>query len=284
MNTVKIKTKSKIHDHQPISMESDSEREFESESQSQSESDVILGQTQADDDDDNDDDKDNDYEVTTNDNDCNSPATKPNQLESKYLWIVPWILAIHRLTFATGAGMTVKFFVIFFEEKLLFDPIPVCLIWFIMPLIVSIMALFTPKLAQKFGSVTFLITFKSISIVCLVIMGIYAQEINGYSQFEKYLISIVFMARNTFVRSVRPIEKGIVMDIVDEKNRGKWSSIESLNRGIWTFSAALGGYLIDKYGFQAVFFVTATVYSVGVLELIPLCFIVVTVRANVLEI
>ena len=44
------------------------------------------------------------------------------------------------------------------------------------------------------------------------------------------------------MRAALPLEKAIIFDIVDENNRGKW-----------TFSAALGGYLIDKYNFQVVF-------------------------------
>ena len=137
------------------------------------------------------------------------------------------------------------------------------------------MALYVPKLlvTKKISRINVIFILKISSICCLFIVALYANN-NSYSILEKLFVSIVFIARAALIRSATPLEKAIIMDIVDENNRGKWSSVESINRSIWTFSAALGGYLIDQYNFQVVFFITVGIYTFAVMELIPICFIV----------
>ena len=65
------------------------------------------------------------------------------------------------------------------------------------------------------------------------------------------------------------------MDVIPKKNRGKWNSLETLAWGFfWNFSAVIGGYLIGDGpvgNYQLNFFVTASVYIVGI---IPILFLI----------
>ena len=54
------------------------------------------------------------------------------------------------------------------------------------------------------------------------------------------------------------------------KNRGKWNSVESIQATLWTFSAALGGYLIGYVGYYHIYLITASIYAVTTMTLIPL--------------
>ena len=51
------------------------------------------------------------------------------------------------------------------------------------------------------------------------------------------------------------------MDYSGKENRGKWNSVESLRRSVWTFSAGVGGYMIHLWGFQSIYLITSAIYA-----------------------
>jgi hypothetical protein len=55
--------------------------------------------------------------------------------------------------------------------------------------------------------------------------------------------------------------------------RARWKSLDSISVFGWCGSAALGGYLADRYSYSATFLVTAAIQLVGTLVQIPLLFI-----------
>lgn len=64
-----------------------------------------------------------------------------------------------------------------------------------------------------------------------------------------------------------PIQRSILMDVVEKKNRGKWNAAESITAFTWTGSAALGGMLIKTHDYRFTFMITGFVYVVGTLIL-----------------
>ena len=52
-----------------------------------------------------------------------------------------------------------------------------------------------------------------------------------------------------------------------QERRGRWSSLDGVTMFGWSGSAMLGGYLLDLYGFQAVFVATAAMQFSGSLLL-----------------
>lgn len=64
-----------------------------------------------------------------------------------------------------------------------------------------------------------------------------------------------------------------MMDVVPKRERGKWNSLEGVSSFTWTGSAALGGYLVDRYSYHFTFRITAAIYVLGtalLLLLVPL--------------
>jgi hypothetical protein len=64
-----------------------------------------------------------------------------------------------------------------------------------------------------------------------------------------------------------------MMDVVPKRERGKWNSLEGVSSFTWTGSAALGGYLVDRYSYHFTFRITAGIYVLGtalLLLLVPL--------------
>jgi hypothetical protein len=65
-------------------------------------------------------------------------------------------------------------------------------------------------------------------------------------------------ARRTAVMNASaPLQKSILMDYAGKAQRPMWSSLEAMAAFGWSGSAALGGWLIQQYGFDVNFSITA---------------------------
>ena len=70
-----------------------------------------------------------------------------------------------------------------------------------------------------------------------------------------------------------PLVESILMDFVPKEERARWKSLESVAAFGWCGSAALGGWLADKYDYTYTFLITALLQTFGYLvfsSLIPL--------------
>lgn len=70
--------------------------------------------------------------------------------------------------------------------------------------------------------------------------------------------------------ATRPLVRSVLMDCVPRQHRGKVNAIDSIRTFSWSGSAAAGGWLIEKYGFQATFLITACIKLLAFLPLFPL--------------
>jgi MFS family permease len=71
----------------------------------------------------------------------------------------------------------------------------------------------------------------------------------------------VYLVRTAAMNASYPIQRAILMDLVPKKQRGRWNSLENLTSFTWTGSAALGGVLVDRFGYRFTFLITAALYS-----------------------
>jgi hypothetical protein len=60
------------------------------------------------------------------------------------------------------------------------------------------------------------------------------------------------------------------MDCVPRQHRGKVNAIDSVRTFSWSGSAALGGLLIERYGFQTTFLITAAIKTAAFVPLVAL--------------
>ena len=61
---------------------------------------------------------------------------------------------------------------------------------------------------------------------------------------------------------------------VVQESRARWNSLDGVLIFGWSGSAFVGGILVDKYGFDVTFCLTAAMQAIGVLILVPLLFLV----------
>lgn len=185
-----------------------------------------------------------------------------NKDKSKFAKKIPVLLVISNLIIGMGAGMTVKFFPVFFRSIYGLKPIPVQIIMGLTFLFTGIIGIIAQKFSKKKGRVEIILTVQILATICLVIIGFYPSIL---------LLIPLFVMRGSLMNASQPLSRSILMDVVPKKNRGKWNSLEAIAWGLfWNASAVFGGFIIGNNNFQLCFFITAGIYFIGTIPIIML--------------
>lgn len=70
------------------------------------------------------------------------------------------------------------------------------------------------------------------------------------------------------------LNTALTMEYALPQHRGRWASLNSLNRATFAGSALLGGLLTDEYSFRTAFTVTSCILFVAVVVYSPMLLIV----------
>ena len=167
---------------------------------------------------------------------------------------IPYILAIADVISGISAGMTVKFFPLFFANDLKLTPIYTNGIYVGLPIAMSIMARGGHYIAHRFFGRVFTIIFMSIG-GAVALVGLWAIEKYASTSVPTY-VKIIIYVLSTLQHCVRPLKKSLLMDYVPKKRRGIWNAVDSVTRFGWSGSAILGGWIISNYGYGTSFLYT----------------------------
>jgi MFS family permease len=185
-----------------------------------------------------------------------------------------WTLAVCDVATSTAAGMTVKFFPLFFVSEgtgsLLgykFTPIQLSWVYLIMPVCTVSVAISLPKLIKRkcCSRPAAMIICKFFGIAALYTMVFFDIDcVNANAMVS------LFIFRTAIMNGSAGIKRSILMDAVPKKQRVRWNSLESITRMTWSGSAALGGWCIDSFGYRQTFLITAIVYTISTTPLLLL--------------
>ena len=92
------------------------------------------------------------------------------------------------------------------------------------------------------------------------------------------IILPVYILRTSLINSTRGLSRSILMDHVTKSHRGRWNAVESLCSFGWGGSAAVGGYLVDRYDYKQTFMFTAVLQLISILLTVPIAVIEVRER------
>jgi len=178
---------------------------------------------------------------------------------------IPILLVTSDILVGMGAGMSIKFFPVFFRSIYQMQPISVQLIMGITAIFTGVIGILIQKFSLKKGRAEMMFAVKFLSTLCLIAIGFYPAVI---------LLIPLFIMRGSLMNAAHPLSRSILMDVIPKKHRGKWNSVETVAWGLfWNASAVVGGFLIGDNNFQRCFFITAGIYVIGtipILMLIPL--------------
>lgn len=184
---------------------------------------------------------------------------------SKLTKRIPLLLVTSNVIIGMGAGMTIKFFPVFFRSIYGMQPISVQLIMGLTFIFTGIFGILAQQLSLRKGRAKMIFVVQFAATLCLISIGFYPAVI---------LLIPLFVLRGSLMNAAQPLSRSILMDVVPKRNRGKWNSVETVAWGLfWNASAVVGGFLIGDNNFQRCFFITAVIYLIGsipILMLIPL--------------
>lgn len=178
---------------------------------------------------------------------------------------VPFIVALSDFITAIGAGMTVKFFNLFFIQDEHFSPVAISLLQTVYPLAIAGFMKVSECLAKPLGRSQASLLFFSLNVLCLLLMA----QVQWLP-----LLLLVFLVRGGMANSTYPIDRSILMDFTPSSQRGMWNAVNSLTSMTWSGSAFLGGFLSDQHDYRYTFFITSLVYAAACLVYVPLLYLV----------
>ncbi len=175
---------------------------------------------------------------------------------------IPHVFLASSFVIGFGAGMTVKFFPVFFRSIYGFQPIAVQIVMGSGLLVTAAATMVAQKLSVKRGRAEMIVGLQALSIASLAGMAFYPAV---------WLIVPLFIFRGALMNATTPLSRTIVMDYVPKKRRGIWSSLQTVAWGLfWNVSAMLGGFLIGEDNFRFAYLITAGIYILGTIIIIPL--------------
>jgi MFS family permease len=157
--------------------------------------------------------------------------------------IVPALITMADVLSGLAAGMSIRYFPIFFLENLQLSPRLVQVLFLSSTICMAIMQKITLKVASKFGRLQATLCMKWLGASLMISM-----IISYLNHAPTYLVCIFWVSRTAIMNSTSAITRSILMDAVPKNERAKWSSLDNLTMFGWSGSAAIGGYLVDYEG------------------------------------
>ena len=182
------------------------------------------------------------------------------QLKRRRRWI-PIIMSLSGFIMAMGSGMTVKFFPLFFKDEVGMSPTQVQLVYVAVPIFMVLCSGVATRLATSFGRVQTCLVLSGLGLSCLFSMVFF----KNYLDAHPLILVPIYVTRTGLMNSSYPLSESILMDFVPKNERARWKSLESITAFGWCGSAALGGYISDRYDYTYTFFITAMVQTTATL-------------------
>lgn len=179
--------------------------------------------------------------------------------------IIPTFIAISDVLGGLGAGLSIRYFPIFFLENLQMRPESVQITFICSAITIAMLSQLAQRVGKHIGRVQTTVVFKWTGIMFLIAMVLSYQ--NGLPTF---IICACFVLRTASINATRGLTRSVLMDEVPKNERAKWSSLEAVNMFSWAGSAIIGGMMVDKEGILANFYFTALWQFISSLPLLYL--------------
>lgn len=154
-----------------------------------------------------------------------------------------------------GAGLIIPFLNLYFRDRFGLGPDTIGLFYFVVAFSMLLGSLAGPVLTKKFGLVRTVVMTQLISIPFLLILS--------YSYFLP-LVFAAFVLRAGFMNMGVPIVTNLSMELSEKKEQGLVNALMTVAwTSSWMVSAAVGGELIEKYGYTVTMNITIILYVIS---------------------
>lgn len=177
--------------------------------------------------------------------------------------VVPVMVASADIMAGLAAGMSIRYFPIFFLDNLKLSPAQVQVVFMCSMLSMAIMGCLAQWIGKKIGHLQVTICCKWTG--AFLLMAMVAAYKNGANAL---CVCVLFILRTCIMNSPGALTRSVLMDHVPKEERAKWSALESVNMFSWSGSAALGGFLVDSEGILFNFTFTSVLQLFATIPLI----------------
>jgi len=198
-------------------------------------------------------------------------AIQPNGAPSR---VIPWLLYLSSFLVSLGGGLTLKFFPLYFKNEIGLNPADVQLIYAFVPITMLIVLFSVSALSSYLGRMPTVVVAKALGSAGIYLLGKGPAWFNDSAS----ILGTIFIIRTALMNSTNSIESGLVSDLVPQRNSLLWKSLEGIELAVWSGSSALGGVLIEGYGYSFAIMITAYIQFAGVFILICLIICCPTIR------
>jgi len=183
---------------------------------------------------------------------------------AQYDWKIIIRALIPTLIIAVGAGLTIPFISLFFEEVHGMDKGSFSVISAIAALLVAWGALLVPAIKKNVGYKIAVPTTQSLAIVSLVALA--TTQYYSYIPISVVIAVVCYLLRQPLMNMAGPMTTEIVMNYVGKRNQ---EIVSALTSAIWSGSWFISGLLVqilfvEGFAFVNIFLLTALLYAVGV--------------------
>jgi predicted MFS family arabinose efflux permease len=168
------------------------------------------------------------------------------------------------LIIATGAGLTIPFISLFFDQVHGLHKGGFSVLSFIASLLVAYGAMLVPTIKQKVGYKIAIPTTQSLAVMSLVALA----TTQFYSQYPVAVViaGICYLLRQPLMNMAGPMTSELVMNYVGKNNREITSALIS---AIWSGSWVISGFMVTilfayHFTFVNIFLITSLLYAFGV--------------------
>lgn len=181
-----------------------------------------------------------------------------------YDWKIIMRALIPTAIIAIGAGFTIPFMSLFFSNVHNMSTSTFSFLNFMTAVLVTILAIFVPRIKERFGYQRAIPATQSVAILALIIMA--TTQYYSYLSFAVIIASFFYLVRQPLMSMATPMTSEITMKYVGERNR---EMVSGLTSALWSGSAyfsAIGFGILRHLNVEYVniFWITAGMYMIGV--------------------
>ena len=176
------------------------------------------------------------------------PSVKPPAHETRRLRPI----ALNGGLTGLGAGLVIPFMNLYFKNRFQCSSAQIGLWFSIAQVCTAFASLCAPAVAKRFGKLRSAVGSELLSLPFLVTLG-----------GERHLgVAVVaFWLRASFMQASTPLVQAFTMEVLPRELRARATSLTNMSWNIgWAASATLAGAVIERFGYAAPFYMTATLY------------------------
>ena len=154
----------------------------------------------------------------------------------------PWVITASVILRVFGKGIIMRFNPILFEQVYGVGPVTLTAVTLAAQIISVAAPIACTLIADRIGPALTIVAVRLVEPAALLGMA-FSPRNNAYPALASFALLLGVPV------GCRSVEKALLNDYTAPKSRGRWNALETLNRGTWAGSAALGGYLVEDQSF-----------------------------------